>query len=338
MWAYRAVSGSLVHSHVSDAARMSEERHIVAHMDTHNGLHGAYLRRSLVAVLGRPHVDVAIARGELRRLWTGVLVDTDRYADPRTRAAAGLLMHGRRSVVCGATAAALHGFTAIEPDSVHVLVPYGTHLHTRAGLTVHTGPPLPPGEVEYLDGLPVLTVERVITDLLCAAGPRDALAVTDQALAVLSPDQAEARRERIARRLVVRADRRGVNRGIRLLGLASGRAESPPESWLRLELADLGFPRPEVNWSVRSVSGIELFRIDLAWPEQRIALEYNGYAVHAGREIEDEQRASELRRRGWIVLVVTKADLRDSRELERTLREAFASRGCHCSPGNLSRV
>ena len=307
-------------------------------MDTHEGLHGAFLRPRLVAQLGRHRVQAAITRGELRKLWTGVVVEADRYADARTRAAAGILLHGRRSAVCGSAAAVLHGFTAIKPDGVHVLVPYGTHVHTRPGLTVHTGPPLPPGEIEDLEGLPVLTTERVITDLLCTTGPRDALAVTDQALAACAPQLREARRERIAKRLAARPDLRGVNCGIRLLGLASGLAESPAESWLRLELAELGFPRPEVNWPVRSVAGVELFRLDLAWPEQRIALEYNGYAAHAGREVEDEQRAAELGRRGWIVLVATKADLRDSRKLERDLREAFVRRGCHCCVDNLSRV
>ncbi|MGH8917835.1 MAG: hypothetical protein ACRD0H_05760, partial [Actinomycetes bacterium] len=66
--------------------------------------------------------------------------------------------------------------------------------------------------------------------------------------------------------------------------------------------------------------------LDLAWPEQRVALEYDGYAVHAGRAVEDGRRADDLRRRGWLVLVTTAEDLRDSRQLEVALREAFRSR------------
>jgi very-short-patch-repair endonuclease len=90
---------------------------------------------------------------------------------------------------------------------------------------------------------------------------------------------------------------------------------------------DLGYPPPEVNWSIRDIAGVELYRLDLAWPDHRISIEYNGYAEHAGREIEDEQRAVELRRRGWIVIVATKDDLSDSQRLDRALREAFERRG-----------
>jgi very-short-patch-repair endonuclease len=72
---------------------------------------------------------------------------------------------------------------------------------------------------------------------------------------------------------------------------------------------------------------MEVYRLDLAWPEHRIALEYNGYAVHVGREVEDERRAKDLRRRGWIVVIATSDDLADSRVVEQKLRAAFTQRG-----------
>ncbi|HEX4247554.1 MAG TPA: hypothetical protein VH008_06785 [Pseudonocardia sp.] len=255
-----------------------------------------------------------------------MLVDADRVLDVTTRATAAVLLHGERSVVSGPTAASLYGCTAMEVPATHVLVPYGHCLRSRPGLSVHNGP-LPRDDVIELSGLSVLTVERLLGDLLCTVRPRDALATADQLLAAQPVDRREQLRARVAQRLADRRDQRGTRRGMRLLGLATGRAESPPESWLLLEVVDLGFPSPEVNWSVSAPDGTQLYRLDLAWPDLRIALEYDGYAVHAGRQTEDAHRAADLRRRGWIVLTATIDDLRDSRCLEGLLAAAFEQRG-----------
>jgi len=294
-------------------------------MRTSHGLHGAHLRRELVARVGRHQVNGQLERGSLRRLWPGVVVESGRLADPMTRAAAALLAHGGRAVIADTTAARLHGYTAIESTATHIVVPYGHPSRTRNDLVVHNGP-LPDEDIVELSGLRTLSPERVVSDLLCIARPRDALAVTDQALAEQLPEWRDAWKARLARRLQHRADPRGTRAGARLLDLATGRAESPPESWLLLEVVDLGFPRPEVNWSLYSPAGLELYRLDLAWPQLRVALEYDGYAVHSGREVQDRRRADDLRRRGWLVLVATVDDLRDSRRLEIALREALRSR------------
>ena len=295
-------------------------------MDSDTGLHGAYLQAELIKRLGRYPVRAALGNGELERLWQRVLIEPSRALDVRTRAAAALLLHGCSSVIAGPSAAWIHGCTAIDPADTHVMVPYGHSSRSRAGLVVHNGP-LPADDVVTLDGLRVLSEERVIADLLCTARPRDAIAVADQMLAAQSTEQRDGFRARVGWRLTHRPDPRGTKRGSRLLELTTGRAESPPESWLRLEVVDLGFPPPEANWPLYSPRGTLLYRLDLAWPDLRIALEYDGYAVHAGREVEDERRAEELRRRDWIVISVTKDDLADNQRLVRVLREAFARRG-----------
>lgn len=82
-----------------------------------------------------------------------------------------------------------------------------------------------------------------------------------------------------------------------------------------------------MNWSVRDLDGREIYRIDLAWPEFRVAVEYNGYAAHLGREEADAARRLDLERRGWIVLPVTAADLRDPVRLVARVRAALAARG-----------
>ena len=289
------------------------------------GLHGAYRRAELLEECGRRRLDNAIRSGRLRPLWTGVVVDGCRFLDVRTRAAAALLTIGPHAVLCGPTAAMLHGCTAITSADVHVLVPYDHGPRSRSGLIVHHSCYYS-AEVTTVDELRVLSLPQVIADLLCTARPADALAVADEALRRAEP-RAEELRAAVERRLRARPDPRGTVRGAGLWEFASPAAESPPESWLRLLILELGFPLPEVNFSLLSPTGAEVFRLDLAWPNLRIALEYDGYAVHAGREEEDAARREDLRRRGWIVINVMADDLADPSRMAAKLRAAFAERG-----------
>lgn len=281
----------------------------------------------MVADVGQRAVRSALRSGRLRASWTGVLIEADRALDRRTLAAAALFACGPEAVISGPTAAYLHGCTALDDQRTHVLLPYGLKPRQRAGLVVHHSDPFYEDIVE-LDQLRLLVLDRVLCDLLCVARPRDALAATDQALASLPAERREVFRCQLRERLARRPDPRGTVRAARLLGLATGRAESPPESWLLLMIVELGFPPPQANWPVHAPGGRVRYRLDLAWPELRIAVEYDGYAVHLDRQMRDASRAEDLRRRGWIVIRVTADDLSNSARLDAELRAAFRRRGC----------
>ncbi len=70
-------------------------------------------------------------------------------------------------------------------------------------------------------------------------------------------------------------------------------------------------------------------RVDFAFPEQRIAIEADGYRWHSGRVAweRDLDRRMELQRRGWLVIHVTDRQMRDrpARVIE-DIRDALASR------------
>jgi hypothetical protein len=95
-----------------------------------------------------------------------------------------------------------------------------------------------------------------------------------------------------------------------VLELADPRAESPPESRVRLALVLAGLA-PVPQYDVRH-HGRWIARVDLAFPELKIAIEYDGRAVHEREDVfaRDRQRQNELVRAGWIVLRFTAADLR----------------------------
>jgi hypothetical protein len=291
------------------------------------GKHGACQQRELIAVLGRYRVRAAIRRGELVPLWSGVVVDGDRAAHLVTRAAAALVAGGPTSVLSGPTAAHLFGCTAMPGTPVHLLVPYGHWLRSGPGLVVHNGRGLD-ADVEELGGLRVLNLDAVLTDLLCTARPQDALAVVDQALGQHPADQRDGLRRRLRRRLRDRDDPRGTVRGARILDLATGQAASPAESWMLWALVEAGLPTPEVNWSVHDLDGREIYRLDFAWPEFRVVVEYNGYAAHRDRDEPDAARQRDLERRGWIVVPAVAADLSNPTRLLAQVRGALLARGC----------
>jgi very-short-patch-repair endonuclease len=64
-------------------------------------------------------------------------------------------------------------------------------------------------------------------------------------------------------------------------------------------------------------------RLDFAWPERRVALEYEG-AWHTTRIGADRRRIEALQAAGWRVLFVTAADLRSPVELLVRIAAALA--------------
>ena len=79
------------------------------------------------------------------------------------------------------------------------------------------------------------------------------------------------------------AGRRGIVAVRDLIPLADGMAESPMESEARLAMIDGGLPRPVLQYEIIDGNG-ELRRVDFAWPEERVAAEYDGIDWHSGPE------------------------------------------------------
>lgn len=285
-------------------------------------LHGAYRVAELTREIGRWRLDKLVAEGRLVAHSRYVLVARGRQLDLRTRAAATLLMAGSRAVLTRATAASLHGCGAAPVGQIHVLVDYHRRLSRMDGVVVHRGM-FEEQDVVLLDGLRVMALDHTLAELLCRENRRDALACLDQALALTPPEQRDELRAEVLYRIGARRDPRGRRRSQILLDLASGLAESPAESGLLLGLFDAGFPVPAQQLPVCDINGREIFRLDFAWEEPRVALEYDGHVAHADRAAHDAARDNELRRRGWIVVHATAADLVDPSWLHAEIRRAF---------------
>jgi hypothetical protein len=112
------------------------------------------------------------------------------------------------------------------------------------------------------------------------------------------------------------------------LPLLDGRAESPPESMLRVILELAGLPRPAVNHEVvRTAQGFGGIRTDFAYPDLRFAIEYQGdYHRSQQQWRRDMTRRARLEALGWYVLELNWDDLNDENELVSRIRGILARR------------
>lgn len=118
----------------------------------------------------------------------------------------------------------------------------------------------------------------------------------------------------------------GSARARRAAQLADGLAESPPETRLRLLLHRSGLPAPIAQFRVFDDEGF-IARVDFAYPDLRIAIEYDGL-WHGERKafLDDRRRLNRLVAAGWIVLHVTAADMRHPDRLAAQVRALRAQR------------
>ena len=177
-----------------------------------------------------------------------------------------------------------------------------------------------------LDGLAAFSLDLALADFLCDGDKLTAFAAVEEAMRGLAADHCQTLRENVRDRIVDRCDRRGVHRAQMLLALATGKAESPPESMLRLIVVEAGFPIPEAQHEITTIDGRKLYVLDIAWPSLRIALEYDGFAAHEERQDYDAERDARMAGRGWITIRASAADLRDPARILTELREAFRRR------------
>lgn len=288
------------------------------------GLHGAYPRTLLHAHLGSKELQRAIADGRLISYCRTVVIQRERMTSLHTRAAAALLMVGSGAALSNHTSAWLQGCTAAETSRVHLTMGYNRTIRPRPGLSIHQQD-FDPADVVEVDGLRCLVLEHAITELLCRGRRNTALACADQALAQVAPEHRAEFKAELAVRITTRRDSRGRRQGAFLLDLATGLPESPAESALLLLIAEAGFPVPEPQYSVRDLDDREVWRLDFAWPDRRVALEYDGYAAHVDKADADQARDEDLWRRGWTVLRATASDLRDPTRLFRHLSTGLAA-------------
>jgi len=187
-----------------------------------------------------------ITRGQLR--WNCLPLFPDVYRAKKAtpsfsdRTIGAWLWSGRRGVITGLAAAAMHGARWVDESAdVELIWRCG---RPPPGIVVRNER-IEPDEIVEIAGLPVTTPERTALDIARHA-PRDPAVIHLDALARATGVTASA--------VLPLVDRyrgaRGLGRSFAALSLMDGGAQSPRETSVRLALIDAGFPAPRTQFAV----------------------------------------------------------------------------------------
>jgi very-short-patch-repair endonuclease len=233
----------------------------------------------------------------------------------RARAAARLLLP--HAVVSGVSAAVLWGLDDLAgpTDDVELTVPPGAPRGATPGVVVRRRA-LPDRHVRPVDGVRATAPELTALELAARLPLDDGVVLLDRFVA------AKLTTVTTLQLGAAELTGRGCRRARHAVALADGLAASPQETRLRLLLHRSPLPPPVAQHRVRH-AGRFVARLDFAWPERRVALEYEG-AWHTTRIREDRRRIEALQAAGWRVLFVTAADLRSPAALLARIAAALA--------------
>lgn len=94
------------------------------------------------------------------------------------------------------------------------------------------------------------------------------------------------------------------------LTLMDSGAQSPRESWLRLQLMRAGLPRPETQIPVVKRTGEPWAYLDMGWRAPKVAVEYDGghHQTERGQYVRDIRRRERLEQLGWLLITVVAED------------------------------
>ncbi|GAA3675817.1 hypothetical protein GCM10023081_12760 [Arthrobacter ginkgonis] len=237
------------------------------------------------------------------------------------------------------TAARVHGIPLpawaeeIHPR-IELAAPLGSPRVCRPGLGVRRVI-IPDADVMDFDGIRVTTPQRTFADLASLLSLADTVAAGDHLVCAHGPGHPGEREammglEELRRYVASLKGRHGVVRAREAAGLVRVGADSPPETKLRLALAEVGLPEPALGLVVCDGFGRPVLFPDLAFPDYRVAVQYDG-----GHHLASAQAASDVRREsrtlvlGWKSVVVTRADVVDGdyAPAARRVRQELRRRG-----------
>jgi hypothetical protein len=283
---------------VSVLARLAE---IASHQ------HGVVtLAQARAAGVDDRRVRRLVERGLLRRMTAGVFVWTASAPTPHRTLMAAVLSAG----AVAARRSALWLWDLHPAPSLPELVVPHRRAPTVAPARTRRTLVLPEMHITSVGSIPVTTVARSLVDAGAVLSDLRLEQVTHAALHRKLTDPVELSRTFLA---LARRGRPGIARVRRVLEAVDPTA-APAESHLEVRvlavLRRAGLPEPVRQLSV-AVSGRSL-RLDLAYPNERVAIEVDGFRHHGSRSAfeEDRVRGNALSAAGWRVLHVTDLQLR----------------------------
>jgi hypothetical protein len=196
-------------------------------------------------------------------------------------------------------------------------------------LIVHESTRLDRIDVDVVDQIPCTSIERTLFDMSGTHGTALTDLLIDSALRrrLTTVEKLVTTRDRLAKR-----GRRGAanfRTAVNTRDPAAALPESEPERLLARFLMENGLPAPVHQYVVRDMTNRFVARVDLAYPEFGVVIEYDSVLHHTGKVAleRDSVRRNALTSLGLSVVTATGVDLRDrARRLSAQVRPLLHSR------------
>lgn len=233
---------------------------------------------------------------------------------------------GSGAVASHRSAAAIFEFQGAYPVPVEITVPV-PGFPVRAGLLLRRTGYLPACDITTVSGIPVTTAERTLIDVGSVVDASTLEIFLEDAFnrgLVTIPGIWERLTDVAARGRPGPPALRGL---LQLRDPGATPTQNGFETMMDRLLRDWGFPPPERQYRIGLDDGT-VFILDFAYPDQRVAIECDGFQDHGkrGRWEKDIQRRNRLAGMGFTVIQATwwevkRRSPRLRRDLTRVLRK-----------------
>jgi hypothetical protein len=211
-----------------------------------------------------------------------------------------------------------------EPPPIEITVPRARRARLH-DVTVHDSRVLDGPHLAKRRGIPVTSVARTLCDLTACCWSNQVGRALDDAL------RRKLTTLRQVRSVFDDLDTRGRRRSTTMRSLLAERGTgfhpggSDSEVRMVRALVAAGLPRPVQQHRVGTAE--RTYRLDAAYPEYRVGLEYEGFEFHTSRTAFDDryERDRALRVAGWLLVYVTRRT--SASRLVQDTRQALELRG-----------
>jgi very-short-patch-repair endonuclease len=282
---------------------------------------GEYLRQqdgvlthaqALRAGLSQDAIDRRVRSGRWLRCSRGVYFVDDRPFTDEARVRVGVWSYGRHALASGLAAAWWHRLTQFPPEIVEVTVPRANRLRPNFGTRLRRRD-LAPKDIVERNGLRLTALPLTVVEAAARRGGGAKL--MDSAL------QRHVELPQLWKAHLRNKGRHGSPAARRLLQAAADGARSEAERVLLKLLRDDNITGWKANYPLAG------YKVDVAFPGEKVAVETDGWAFHSSHEDfqRDRERQNKIALFGWKVLRFTWLDLTEYPQ--RVLAEIRFARG-----------
>ena len=287
---------------------MNPDERLARHAESHHGIFRSMHAR--MAGLTTRQAQTRLTDGRWQEIYRDVFRINGVPITWHGRLLAACWAGGFRAVASWRSAAAVYTLPGGRRDLVEITCPRWRRAR-HDGLVVHESNALTAADITVVDGIPVTTPARTLFDLGAFYGIGMVELALDRSLSkgLVTLGELDA--------LVRRLSRRGRPGGPKLRQLLEARdtdrrpTESVMETKLLQAIRATGLPEPIPQYEVWAGNAF-IGRVDLAYPEARVAIEYDSDEHHSGRSAtrRDRARRHDLIAVGWLPIDVGPGELR----------------------------